>query len=91
MKLWKLGPQKEYKGQNSVFDWGCKWGFIIRAKSEEDARKFAHKNAGREKHVDIDRENGIKKDTWMEPKYTYCIEIPVEGKKEIILEEFLDG
>jgi len=92
VKLWKLGPQKEYEVEgNFIFHRGSCWGFVIRAETEEKARKLAHKNARNEKYAYLDRENDIKKETWIEPKYTYCKEILAEGEEEIIQSEIVSG
>ncbi len=51
MKLWLLRPNKNLsENDNPWKPWYDKaFSFVVRAETEEDARKLAHKNAGSEK------------------------------------------
>ena len=82
MKLWKLWANvndKEDPWKPSV---GKVFRFIIRAESEERARRVAHQHAGRE-NQQIENIPA----PWLSANYSTCIEVKLDGKEEVILLE----
>ena len=76
MKLFLLEVIDDDKG----FGLDCNYGFVIRAKDEETARKYAANHAADE---------GPK--VWLNTVFTTCIEIQDEGEGGIILMDFRAG
>ena len=65
MKLWNMFP---YGITVEWDEWFNKvFGFIIRAETEEDARKIADENSG--------AENGYGTRPWLDASKTVCIEL----------------
>ena len=62
------------------------FGFVIRAESEDEARKIADENAGNE-----NMDNETYKDTkhpWLDPKQATCVVLTNDGKQELIIKDF---
>ena len=80
MKLWILRPIT--KKRNSPWDpWYDKsFGFVIRAETEEKARKIADENAGDENHD--------AKHPWLNSLYSNCKELLSDGKESLIMKDF---
>ena len=76
MKLWLLEPVDE-----DPFGYDCAHGFVIRAKTEEQARQLAHENGG-----DESRPRGGK--PWLDPKYTSCVLLTAKGDAGVVLEDY---
>jgi len=57
------------------------FGFVIRAKNPNSARKLAHSNAGDEKFFGDDS-------VWLNKNYTSCKELKSEGEEDLIIEDF---
>lgn len=81
MKLWLLRPKKEFPEEH--FDPWEPWydktfGFVIRAETEETARKIADKNAT--------AENDPLR-PWLDPLLSDCVELNSKGKEELILQD----
>jgi len=78
MKLWILRP---IEGEG---DWSDEYdvarSFVVRARSEKDARKLVQPFAGDE---------GSR--VWTHPKKSTCTELKVTGKKEVIIRDFHAG
>ena len=90
MKLWLLRPNKNLaKDDNPWEPWYDKaFGFVVRAETEEEARKMANEKGGDEigpAQIDVYRTGG---DPWLDPKYSSCAELTPEGKSEIIIKDF---
>ena len=88
MKLWHLTPK-----ENLVKDPWTPWydkamGFVIRAETEEQARKLATKQGGDE----VDRFGGYnkeaRKDAWLNSQYSDCAELLTDGEEEVIIRDF---
>ena len=81
MKLWLLRPKKEFPEgyQDPWLPWYDKvFGFVIRAETEENARKIADKNAMAENDP---------LHPWLDPLLSDCIELTSEGEEELILQD----
>jgi len=91
MKLYILEPsQKLKKGDNPWNPWYDKaFGFVIRAETEEKARKIAHENAGDENRgAFLEKEIAKTKSPWLDKKYSTCNELLADGESELIIRDF---
>jgi hypothetical protein len=80
MKLWlleavTLGPKGPWRGKYDM-----NYGFVIRARSEEDARALASASFGDE-----------GKDAWTDPKYSSCIQLKDIGNPGVIISDYHAG
>jgi hypothetical protein len=82
MKLWILRPVENLpKGDDPWEPWYDKaFGFVVRAETEEKARKFAHEDGG--------YETADTNSPWLEAKYSTCDELPTEGEAGVVLQDF---
>lgn len=78
MKLWILRPAKESLLWNPWYDKA--FGFVIRAETEEDARRIAQENAGDETRYNAP--------AWTDPVNSTCIELTADGPEEEIMRDF---
>ena len=79
MKLWILKPREVVYG--TELDLWKPWydkafGYIVRAESEEEARKLGTLGSGIE-----------AAEAWLDAKYPTCEELLPEGKSEIVLSD----
>lgn len=72
MKLWLLS-----RGSKSVDE---AYGFVVRAKTEADARLIAAENCGDEGH-----------NVWLQTKKSTCEQLSARGDREMILRDFNAG
>ncbi len=77
MKLWLLRPQNE---RDDRWDWDCAYGFVVRAATEDHARRYAAGQAGDE-----------GEDTWMSQAVTTCEELTQDGDPGVVLQDFNAG
>jgi len=100
MKLWILRPVAGLPEDDNPWEpWYEKaFGFVIRAETEEDARKIAHGKAGHENNGEFklshpsDADNTWKTTTpWMDAKYTSCSELSAEGGAGVLMRDFARG
>ena len=84
MRLWLLKPVDGLSDDESPWEpWFDKaFGFVVRADSEESARKYANGVAGEENHEC----KGIT--PWLDNGYSTCQELTDEGKEGVILQDF---
>ncbi len=89
MKLWLLKPldasakrASEWNPtlQVDVWTWDCAYGFVVRAKDEEEARSLASKMCGDE-----------GRETWLDAKMTSCQRLEARGQAEVVLRDFVAG
>lgn len=89
MKLFHLYPKKKFEGENPWDPWYDKvHGFIIRAESEEEARKIANQNGGDETgpiKYTVYRTGG---DPWLDANFSDCVELTNEGDKGVIIRDY---
>jgi len=90
MKLWLLRPMgvdspdvQSIDDHNSPWSVGydMAWGFVIRAKTETEARAFAMEHSGDEK-------SGRIAAPWLDPEYSTCVELTAKGSAGLIIEDF---
>lgn len=90
MKLWLLRPMPNLpKGDNPWDPWYDKtFGFVIRAKTEVDARALADKNAGSENRGRfLDKRIAKTTTPWTDPRYSSCVELTKRGEAGVIIED----
>lgn len=82
MKLWLLQPATGLDLIGNPWDpWYDKaFGFVVRAKTEADARALANKEAG--------YENRGLGNAWIDPKYSTCVELKYKGEAGIVIRDF---
>lgn len=91
MKLWKLTNRETLPENDDPWDpWYDKaFGFVVRAETEEDARKIADKNAGGENRGEfMDRRIANTNHPWLYAKYSTCEELTADGEAGMILRDF---
>ena len=83
MRLWKLQP-----ADAALTPWGFRArGFVVRAVSEEAARRVVVEHADDE----LIGTGGEGAEAWLDPAFTACTPIPVDGPPEIIMRDFRPG
>jgi len=81
MKLWILEYVKDLPpDDNPWYDlYDNVLAFVVRADTEEEARMFAHKNAGDENY---------KRTPWLDKRYSTCNELLPQGTAGVIIKDF---
>ena len=83
MRLWKLQPVDA-----DFTQWGFRArGFVVRAVSEEAARRVVVEHADDE----LIGTGGQGAEVWLDPAFTTCTPIPVDGPPGIIMRDFRPG
>lgn len=80
-KLWTL-DSKDVDGSPCCF-WDCNSSIIVRAESEDEARKLAAKVA-----------KGETPECWLNPKWSDCVEYTfptADGESEVVWLEYQSG
>jgi hypothetical protein len=78
LKLWILEGHTKLVGASPWSPWCDKaFGFVVRAETEDRARQIAAENCGDE-----------KKAAWLNPIFSSCKELLLEGEEEMILIDF---
>ena len=87
MKIWILTPVDGLPdNDNPWIPWYDKsFGFIVRAETEEEARKFAHDEAGYENRGEFSIQ------PWLDSKYTTCSELTGEGTPGVVMGDFANA
>ncbi len=91
MKLWLLRPVEKLPNDDNPWEpWYDKaFGFVVRAKTEKDAREFAHKKAGDENRGEfLGNKNANTREPWKDKKYSTCIELTKNGELGVIIQDF---
>jgi hypothetical protein len=108
MKLWLLRPSDWDKAQAegeppiAPFDgYNIAQGFVVRADTEQDARKLAETQEGDERGRIPGAAPGFEDEgfykygegssPWLNPEVTSCVELPVDGKAAVILRDYAAG
>ena len=81
MKLWLLRPNDDLPSNDDPWHpWFDKcFGFVVRAESDQEARQYAHEEAGDEKTD--------KGSPWLNPKYSTCEELTHSGDSGVIIKD----
>lgn len=85
MQLWILRPKFEDDGLVSPWgDWAYNkaHGLVVRAETEEKARRFAQDTSGDETEYE-------KADVWMDPHYSTCEPLPEKGKPGVVIIDYV--
>ncbi len=92
MKLWILQAKDEelQNDDNPWIPWYDKaFSHVVRAETEEEARKIAHENAGDENRGEfMCKETSKSKAAWKDQKYSTCVELSADGEHGLILTDF---
>lgn len=86
MKLWLLLP-----GNNGIAwsPWYDKaFGFVVRAETEDEARKLANANGGDETGPITEHVYRTGGDPWLDPSQSTCVELTPEGEAGVILRDY---
>ena len=97
MQLWILAPRDEIVDRDNPEDLDDPWnpwydkafGFVVRAKTEAEARELAHSQAGDENRGEF---SGTKiantKTPWLDDKYSSCSILETTGEPGIVIKDF---
>lgn len=89
MKLWLLKPVEGLKENNPWNPWYDKaFGFVVRAESEDVARKIANSSGGSETgpiRTKVYRTGG---DPWLDKTLSTCEELLPDGKVGLVMRDF---
>ena len=91
MKLWLLRPINGLAKNNNPWEpWYDKaFGFVVRAETEEQAREFAHANAGGENRgMFLSKKTSNTKQPWKDEKYSICTELLPDGEPGVVMQDF---
>lgn len=91
MKLWLLRPVDNLPDGNNPWEpWYDKaFGFVVRAKNEQEAREFATADAGDESRGEfLDGKTADTKQPWIDPKYSSCVELTAKGESGVVIKDF---
>ena len=91
MKLWILKPVDNLtKGDDPWEPWYDKaFGFVVRAETEDEAREFAHAEAGDENRGEfLSTKTANTNQPWKDAKYSTCAELTAEGGAGIVMQDF---
>lgn len=82
MKLWLLSARKDLPDEINPWNpwYDRTFELVVRAKSEEAARRLAHENGGPENGV-----HGCTKEPWLDPNYSTCEVLTAKGRAGVIL------
>lgn len=88
MKLWILRPvENRPVGDDPWEPWYDKcFGFVIRSETADGARRYAQAGAGDEQPWHEHKRDETK--PWLDPKYSTCEELTVEGDAGIVIQDF---
>ena len=88
-KLWLLRPEDCLPEDDPWEPWYDKaFGFVVRAETEEEARKLANKEGGGETGPvsnKVYREGG---NPWLDEKYSTCVVLYSYGEKGVVIRDF---
>lgn len=86
MKLWLLKPKLD-REPNPWQPWYDKcFGSVVRAETEEDARRDADLGAGGENHTGYPEYR--EQHPWLSDEYSTCEELTPDGEAGVILSDF---
>jgi len=86
MKLWLLRPIDTLPFNPWDPWYHCAFGFVVRADTEQEARKFASDNGGEENSEQ--RTDGNECKPWLNPDYSTCEELWAEGEVGLVIRDF---
>ena len=92
-KLWILRPIREVRDRQDDNPWNPWYdkamGFVVRARTETEARELAHGEAGEENRVLDHRHHRINAQTpWLDNNYSSCEVITAKGEPKVLIKDF---
>lgn len=89
MKLWLLLPKEYLPSADNPWDpWYDKaFGFVVRAETEEEARKLANEAGGAETKPHANRVYRTGGGPWLSQQFSICTELTAEGPSKVILKD----
>lgn len=93
MKLWLLRPLEHLQAGHNVDNnpwspWYDKtFGFVVRAKTEQEARQLAQANGSDEIKGFDHNQKFVNWQPWLDPAYSTCVELTAEGEAGVIIED----
>lgn len=95
MRIWLLLPREDLPDTplhpwRKYEEYWKAHGFVVRAATEEDARKLANDAGGEENEVRR-HEGQWNMAPWLDAALTTCEELTGEGPAEVILRDYLQG
>lgn len=100
MKLWLLKKRSDLPNNDDPWypEHDKNHGLIVRAETEERARRIAQDNASDEKEATEMRQESPGQvfvtrtfDAWLDPKYSTCTELSADGEEGVLLVDRLTG
>ena len=91
MKIFELRPVENLKNNDNPWEpWYDKsFGFIVRAETEAEARKYADENAGDENRGEfLSTKTANTTSPWIDEKYSTCVELSGNGEAGMIMQDF---
>ena len=91
MGLWILKPVSGLPNVDNPWEpWFDKaFGFVVCAETEEEARNFAHRDAGDENRGEfLGRKTSETKSPWLDRKYTTCHPLNDDIENGVVLRDF---
>jgi hypothetical protein len=93
MKLWLLRPIENLPEDNNPWEpWYDKvFGFVIRAETENEARKIAQENGGDELIKwtwDKTPQGQFSMRSWLDSNLSSCMELKADGEPGLIIKDF---
>lgn len=90
MTIWILRPVANLPSHDDPWEpWYDKvFGFVVRAESEEDARNFAHADAGAENRGEFLRQVTANTNSpWLDSKYSTCEPLSSDGEPGVVMQD----
>ena len=91
MKIFELRPVENLKNNDNPWEpWFDKsFGFIVKAETEAEARKYAGENAGGENRGEfLSTKTANTTNPWIDEKYSTCVELNGDGEAGMIMQDF---
>lgn len=90
MKLWLLQPLNGLPPSDDPWEpWYDKaFGFVVRAETEEEARKLANDDGGDETGPYSQKVYRTGGNPWLDPKYSSCEELTADGASGVVIRDF---
>ena len=91
MKLWILKPVDNLPKHDDPWKPWCDkaLGFVVRAETEEEARKLAHEQSGDENPgAVLGNKIADTNSPWLDAKCSTCAELTAEGEVGVVLRDF---
>lgn len=90
MSLWLLRPvPNRIKGNDPWDPWYNKaFGFVVRAETEEQARRLAETDAGCESRHPVAAHEHTRFEPWRDPFFSTCTPLTTDGPEVVVICDF---